>query len=283
MKAVVIGALAATAFSKDTLSYVGQYAAPATGRTATSAGDVSAVCCYPTADGVKVEETATAGTYKLSWTYAADTQGCVAAEVATGTAGGSATGTGAPNTDGDIKVTALTKEVTLDAPTSALKAFTLDLDKVTSTAKGCKVALAKNAPTTAVTYAGVYKTTKLGTSATCCYPEDDVIIKPTGTTDQYSFEWTFDDSSSCYITGAVGTLKGTKVTGTATVKADGSKDIDLVTRIPTASADTTWNLNAAPLTSGQFTLDLSGMYTGGTSDCGVSLERRTLPTTLTYP
>ena len=266
MKAVVIGALAATAYSADPLTYTGTY-------TATGPATAVTGCCIPNTD---VTITKTGTQVGVAWTFggAATTPEACAD---TDWQGDSVTATGTPKTTpaaeiGDVAFTtavnAAGESWVLDAPLAANGEFSLNLEEIVT---GCIATLTKKPPTT-VTYPGVYEvTSKLGTTASCCYPAGDVIVRRALATDPVSLEWTFDNTASC----AVADAKGQSVDQSGTPDAT-TKNVQITEVLNGNNYD--FVLDAAPLAEGDFLLNLGSLST----DCSVTLKRRSLPE-LTYP
>jgi hypothetical protein len=267
MKALLIGALAATAYSADVITLPGTY------KVAEQQGTTVANCCYPDSDGVKVETGTGANTYKVTWKFATTADGCTitAAQGKTFT-GEAAVTSNAITFNQDFPATGTAAAWTLNVPTTANGEFVLDLASVLS-GGACKAVLGK-APATTPTYTGVYEVAaKNGaTPATCCYPAGDVIARQPTAAGAVNFDWTFA-STTAGCPSATG-LAGVAVTGGAVPATQTGK-------VKFTENTRTWNYFAAPLiSSAEELLDLSAG--ANPDDCSVSLKRRTLPT-ITYP
>ena len=270
MKAVVIGALAATAYSADTITYPGTYKLG--GLTGTNA----AACCNP---GDVTITQAAGGQVTVDFTFTSTAADCPV----TGAVGKHITGTGTPvasgATAGDVVFTDSDatngmggKSFTLTAPDYATGEFQLVLDNIGDpTAIVCSATLEK-APTSVsgVAYSGVYEVaSKNGASAAaCCYPAGDVIVRQSGAAgSSVNVEWTFASTAN-------GCPAATGLAGT-TIDEDAIPDSDTGALVLNDGTNT-FNLDVAPLIAGEKVLDLSGG--SNPDDCSVVLKQRTIPT-----
>lgn len=254
MKAVVIGALAATVYSAAAdYNYEGSYIV----------GDKTGTdCCWPDGD---VAITKTGTQYKAAWTFATCT-GTNAVKASTDAVGLLAT----PNAAGDIEwsetVGTNTGPTTLavKVPTTVNGNFVLDMG---TTLPGCSAILQKKTAT-APAWEGVYEVKKqYGTANTCCYPDGDIDIR-VPSTGKVSADFRFN---KCTTTGLTGYSLQKVSSGVVTPTTD-TLDVSFT------GLGKTWILEPNPVTKivdGATLLLNLGAETAA-ADCAVAIGQKTV-------
>ena len=257
MKAVIIGALAATAYSATT--YPGIY-------TVGTTSGAAAKCCFPTGD-VKIVQPAGAGANPVTVEFKFDgaTTCKTTALQNTAVSGGSA-----PDGSGDITITSggKTYKLVLGAASDPL---TLNLAAAaTDGTEACLAPLTKKTLPT-YTYQGLYSVgTKTGDTTKCCYPTGDIAVYQDATSKAVNLDWIFDPS--CPTTA----LKGTEIESTA---ATPSTDVgDVYFTSGSGASQKSWTLEAPTTAAGTFTLNVAAGSTTGTEPCEFVLTPKTKAT-----
>lgn len=277
MKAILIGALAASAFAADTVLVNGNYKV---------AGVTGANCCVPAGDVVVADGT-TAGNKKVSFTFAATGTSCPAvvsggSSTPNDAAGVAVTGEAAPDANNKVTITQKIPASTgtdrtfgLTIPKNGVDDFVLDVTSAASVAGTCTVTLQKAPTTVPPTYSGTYEvqTTKAGTNAAqCCYPTGDIFIRQNGAAGTaVTANWKYAAAGTdCPATGTGAALAGTSVTASGTPNsATGS--------VPLTAGSESYGLTYAPniQTDSGVLLQLQGGV--NPNDCAISIKQKVLP------
>ena len=260
MKAVLIGALAATAFAETAIiSYPGKYIV--------GTKSVATDCCYPDSNGVTVTQ-ATDGKVTASWVFDSTCAGTNGATYKGATVSGVATapttGTGAVSWSQTVAGVA-NKAIKLETPANANSDFNLDISDLLA---GCTTTLKKvPASTATIDYPGVYTVNKkLG--ATCCYPTGDIIVRNSGS--NVNVDFTFDTCA----TAAVSAFSDKEISGAA---AADSATKDVTVTDSTFTPGKTWTFDVTPVVDATYLLQLTSVA----ADCAATLTKKDLPS-LTY-